>query len=81
VRCTRPELSWRDVQWLVVNTSIVVQPTAAGWQVNAAGYAHHEQIGFGVLDAWRLVDAARTWPLCVPAALPRAPLAPMLWLA
>ena len=31
------------------------------WITNGAGFKHSTQYGFGLLDAWRLVNAAKIW--------------------
>ena len=60
----RPCLTWRDVQYIIVMTA---NPLAKrrndlkSWYTNAAGFAHSNYHGFGLLDAWKLVNAARTW--------------------
>uniref|UniRef100_A0A4W3IAI2 Proprotein convertase subtilisin/kexin type 7 n=1 Tax=Callorhinchus milii TaxID=7868 RepID=A0A4W3IAI2_CALMI len=33
----------------------------AGWQINGAGLSHSHKHGFGLLNAWRLVNAAKIW--------------------
>uniref|UniRef100_A0A3B4F7U4 Proprotein convertase subtilisin/kexin type 7 n=1 Tax=Pundamilia nyererei TaxID=303518 RepID=A0A3B4F7U4_9CICH len=33
----------------------------ADWKVNGAGFHHSHQHGFGLLNAWRLVNAAKVW--------------------
>ncbi|XP_009705477.1 PREDICTED: proprotein convertase subtilisin/kexin type 7-like, partial [Cariama cristata] len=33
----------------------------AKWDVNQAGFSHSHQHGFGLLNAWRLVNAAKIW--------------------
>lgn len=39
----------------------------AKWDTNQAGFSHSHQHGFGLLNAWRLVNAAKVIP-----SLPRA---------
>lgn len=34
---------------------------SADWNVNGAGFHHSHQHGFGLLSAWRLVNAAKVW--------------------
>lgn len=34
----------------------------AKWDVNQAGFSHSHQHGFGLLNAWRLVNAAKVSP-------------------
>ncbi|XP_067827059.1 proprotein convertase subtilisin/kexin type 7-like [Heptranchias perlo] len=57
----RPCLTWRDVQYIIVFTSTRFDDRSAGWQVNGAGFSHSHQHGFGLLNAWRLVNAAKVW--------------------
>ncbi|GFS18557.1 proprotein convertase subtilisin/kexin type 7 [Elysia marginata] len=57
----RPCLTWRDVQYVVALTARKVDVEVAHWQNNGAGLAHSHKHGFGLLSAWRLVNAARVW--------------------
>lgn len=57
----RPCLSWRDVQYILVLTAQRVDEGAAHWQKNGAGLHHSHQHGFGLLTAWRMVNAAHVW--------------------
>jgi len=61
----RPELTWRDMQWLVVNTTVRIRPDDSRWAANGVGRYYHDYYGFGLLDTWVLVNAAKTWPLYV----------------
>ncbi|CAH0553623.1 unnamed protein product [Brassicogethes aeneus] len=57
-----PNLTWRDVQYLVVWTSepapVVDNP---GWQLNAAGFWFNTRFGFGLMNAYGFVKAAANW--------------------
>ncbi|PIO31684.1 hypothetical protein AB205_0098170, partial [Aquarana catesbeiana] len=33
----------------------------AEWETNGAGFSHSHQHGFGLLNAWRLTNAAKIW--------------------
>ncbi|XP_042199822.1 proprotein convertase subtilisin/kexin type 7 [Callorhinchus milii] len=57
----RPCLTWRDVQHIIVFTSTRFDDRIAGWQINGAGLSHSHKHGFGLLNAWRLVNAAKIW--------------------
>ncbi|RUS80156.1 hypothetical protein EGW08_012079, partial [Elysia chlorotica] len=57
----RPCLTWRDVQYIVALTARKVDVDVAHWQQNGAGLAHSHKHGFGLLNAWRMVNAARVW--------------------
>ncbi|KAM3615600.1 uncharacterized protein V6R79_004851 [Siganus canaliculatus] len=56
----RPCLSWRDVQHIIAFTATKCD-NSADWKVNGAGFSHSHQHGFGLLNAWRLVNAAKVW--------------------
>ncbi|KFQ70738.1 Proprotein convertase subtilisin/kexin type 7, partial [Phaethon lepturus] len=66
----RPCLTWRDVQHIIVFTATKYEDRHAKWDINQAGFSHSHQHGFGLLNAWRLVNAAKVIPLPVPG-LPR----------
>ena len=57
-----PNLTWRDMQYLVVMTSRA-QPLAeeSGWARNGVGRQFSHQFGYGLMDAGRLVDLATKW--------------------
>uniref|UniRef100_A0A8C6YQV4 Proprotein convertase subtilisin/kexin type 7 n=1 Tax=Nothoprocta perdicaria TaxID=30464 RepID=A0A8C6YQV4_NOTPE len=57
----RPCLTWRDVQHIIVFTATKYEDRHAKWDVNAGGFSHSHQHGFGLLNAWRLVNAAKIW--------------------
>lgn len=62
----RPELSWRDIQHLFVRTALQINPDDPDWERTAAGRPYSYRYGFGSLDTWALVSAARTWELVKP---------------
>ena len=62
----REELTWRDVQWLVIELAEKVDPGIRDWKMNGAGYHVHHMYGFGLLDASLLVEKARNWELVPP---------------
>ncbi|KAM9032685.1 proprotein convertase subtilisin/kexin type 7 [Sarcophilus harrisii] len=57
----RPCLTWRDVQHIIVFTATRYEDRRADWNTNEAGFSHSHQHGFGLLNAWRLVNAAKIW--------------------
>ncbi|KAL4647382.1 proprotein convertase subtilisin/kexin type 7 [Arapaima gigas] len=57
----RPCLTWRDVQNVIVYSTKKYEDKDAGWKTNGAGFSHSHQHGFGLLNAWRLVNAAKVW--------------------
>ncbi|XP_071510432.1 proprotein convertase subtilisin/kexin type 7-like [Diadema antillarum] len=58
----KPCLSWRDIQHIIVYTASKIDEKKGEWTMNAAGFHHSHKHGFGVLKAWRLVNAAKVWP-------------------
>ncbi|KAL8565812.1 hypothetical protein ACOMHN_000781, partial [Nucella lapillus] len=57
----QPCLTWRDVQYIVIITSVKIDRDLAHWHKNAAGLEHSHKHGFGLISAWRMVNAARVW--------------------
>ncbi|UCF90644.1 MAG: DUF4214 domain-containing protein [Desulfobacterales bacterium] len=56
-----PNLTWRDVQHILIQTAEQNDPLDGDWVLNGAGYPINHQYGFGRIDAQAAVDAARTW--------------------
>ena len=63
-----PNLSWRDVQYLLVYTSNPSLTSGGNYSVNGAGILVSHQFGFGVMDAEAMVTRARHW-ISVPPQL------------
>jgi kexin len=67
----RPELTWRDMQWLTVMSSVKFEEPndrPNDWTETAIGRPFSHQFGYGKLDAYALVEAAKTWKLVKPQA-------------
>ncbi|KAF2368887.1 Proprotein convertase P [Trinorchestia longiramus] len=62
-----PDLTWRDMQHLVVRASRVA-PLAheAGWILNGVGRKVSHKFGYGLLDAGKMVDLAEQWTTVPP---------------
>lgn len=56
-----PDLTWRDMQHLVVETALKNDPQSSSWNTNAAGHSYNNCYGFGVLNALSLVKKAKNW--------------------
>ncbi|CAH1118844.1 unnamed protein product [Phaedon cochleariae] len=55
-------LTWRDVQHLIVWTSeLAPLVNNQGWQQNAAGFWFNDRFGFGLMNSFGLISAALTW--------------------
>ncbi len=57
----RPQLSWRDVRRILIETVWRNDPDHSGWRANAANYWFNPYYGFGRLDATAAVAAAKNW--------------------
>ncbi|KAG0304957.1 pheromone processing endoprotease [Dissophora globulifera] len=55
----RPDLSWRDVQYLLMTTATPVSLNDADWKRTASGRLFNHKFGYGNLDAYKLVEAAK----------------------
>lgn len=55
-----PDLAWRDVQAVLVETAQKVEPRSQ-FTTNAAGYSHSYKLGFGLVDASKAVETAKGW--------------------
>lgn len=64
----RPELSWRDVQYLMVETAVPISEDDGSWQKLPSGRKFSHDWGFGKVDTYALVSKARTWELVKPQA-------------
>lgn len=54
----RPRLSWRDVQQVLIDSSVQNSPGDSSWHKNGAGRWVSHKFGFGLIDATKAVDAA-----------------------
>ncbi len=58
----RPDLTWRDVQQLLLLAARHLHPADPDLRTNGAGLRVSHHVGFGVPDAGRAVELARAWP-------------------
>lgn len=56
-----PDLTWRDVHHILLQTAEQNDPFDDDWTRNAAGFAVNHKYGFGRVDALAAVTAAETW--------------------
>ena len=56
-----PNLTYRDVEHIIVHSSRVNDVNDNSWNVNGAGHDVSHKYGFGVIDASAAVDLAATW--------------------
>lgn len=64
----RPELTWRDIQWITVKSAVLLDNQDDEWQNTSIGKKFSHQYGYGKLDAWALVEAAKSHKLVRPQA-------------
>ncbi|KAI8079316.1 peptidase S8/S53 domain-containing protein [Thamnidium elegans] len=63
VLSVRPDLSWRDLQHLCVQTAVPINIDDNDWKKLPSGRLYNHKFGYGKLDAYALVEAAKTFPL------------------
>jgi subtilisin-like proprotein convertase family protein len=56
-----PELGWRDVQHILVDSASKVDINSTGWFTNAAGKEFNNDYGFGRINADAAVTLAKGW--------------------
>jgi len=66
---TKPTLTVRDVQHILVRSSAQLEPADPGWSTGP--FPHHELFGFGLVDAAAAVATARSWSPVAAEASPR----------
>jgi kexin len=66
----RPDITWRDMQWLTVMAAVPFynEEPEEHWQTTAVGRKYSHQFGYGKLDGYAIVDFAKTWKLVRPQA-------------
>ncbi|KAJ7766898.1 peptidase S8/S53 domain-containing protein [Mycena metata] len=63
----RPDLTWRDIQHLCVLTARQINKDDPDWEPTALkGRSYSYKYGFGALDAYEFVKAAKTWEVVKP---------------
>jgi kexin len=64
----RPELTWRDLQYIMVETAVPVSEDDGSWQILPSGRKFSHDWGFGKVDTYTMVQLAKTWDLVKPQA-------------
>lgn len=64
----RPDLTWRDLQYLALETAVKVDDPNAGWETTAIGKHFSHTFGYGKIDSYGIVQMARTWEKVKPQA-------------
>ena len=56
-----PNLGWRDMQHIIIQTSKKQHLMAKDWQTNGVGREFSHRYGYGLIDAGAMVDLAQKW--------------------
>ncbi|TKX27282.1 kexin [Elsinoe australis] len=64
----RPDLHWRDFQWITMMTAIPLDEAGGQWQDTPFGKKFSHQYGYGKIDAYRVVELAKNWTSVKPQA-------------
>ncbi|PHH93219.1 hypothetical protein CDD83_10157 [Cordyceps sp. RAO-2017] len=64
----RPDLTWRDFQYLAMDTALPVSAQADSWQTTAIGKRFSHYFGYGKIDSYALVQKAKSWVKVKPQA-------------
>lgn len=64
----RPELTWRDVQYLLLETAVPVHAENDEVQMTPIGKEFSHQFGYGKVDTYNFVQKAKEWDLVKPQA-------------
>ncbi|KAF8211833.1 peptidase S8/S53 domain-containing protein [Mycena galopus ATCC 62051] len=63
----RPDLTWRDIQYLCVLTARQINKDDPDWEATAMpGRFYSYKYGYGALDAYEYIKAAKTWTVVNP---------------
>jgi kexin len=59
----RPDLTWRDIQWITVMSTIPVykEEKESEWQTTKIGRKYSHQYGYGKVDAYGMIEVAKSW--------------------
>ncbi|KAH0558442.1 hypothetical protein GP486_004899 [Trichoglossum hirsutum] len=68
VLSVRPDLSWRDLQYLTHQTAVPVNIEDGSWQPTWVGKNYSHKFGYGKLDSYAIVEAAKTFKSVKPQA-------------
>jgi kexin len=64
----RPDLTWRDMQWLAMDTAVPINLDTGEWQPTTIGKQFSHTFGYGKIDSYALIEAAKTWKNVKPQA-------------
>ncbi|KAI1751877.1 peptidase S8/S53 domain-containing protein [Xylaria castorea] len=57
----RPDLSWRDMQYIALESAVPIDLETGEWQPTTMGKKYSHTFGYGKIDTYALVEIAKTW--------------------
>ncbi|KAI5864758.1 peptidase S8/S53 domain-containing protein [Durotheca rogersii] len=64
----RPDLSWRDMQYIAMQSAVPIDLEGGEWQPTTIGKKFSHTFGYGKVDSYALVETARSWKNVKPQA-------------
>lgn len=58
---SNPKLGWKDVQYILMDTAVVVDALDAAWTLNGAGRLVNHKYGYGRVSAGKAVEASAAY--------------------
>ena len=55
-----PELSWRDIRWLIATSATRIDKTDSDWITNGAGLHFNVNYGYGKINPLKMIDMCRS---------------------
>jgi len=55
-----PSLSWRDIRWLIANSSTQIDASNATWVTNGSGLPFSIDYGYGKINPSKMIDICRS---------------------
>jgi subtilisin-like proprotein convertase family protein len=62
----RKDLTWRDVQAILIKSAVVFNEKDSSWKVNGVNRKYSNKFGFGKGSAYRMIEVAKDWNLLGP---------------
>ncbi|KAF9345760.1 pheromone processing endoprotease [Mortierella sp. AD094] len=57
----RPDLNWRDIQYITAHTAVPIDENDPDWTETSVGRLFNHKYGYGSLDAYAMVEHAKSW--------------------
>ncbi|KAH8899344.1 pheromone processing endoprotease KexB [Thozetella sp. PMI_491] len=64
----RPDITWRDMQYLAMDTAVPINLDSGEWQKTTIGKMFSHTYGYGKVDSYGIVEKAKTWKNVKPQA-------------